>query len=392
MEHIFNPDLRTFLERHLPPDQVLVLDDHLAVCPECRAALEREAQAGPAFAGLQADFIASETHLEYEQVLGLAEGKKVSAEVEFHATHCGSCAYQVEELRQFVADTAEVSRSSSALQPVARRAQILSWKPRLAWSALAATIILGAGLYWQSSVHTTKSAATLASLRDGDYELSLDESGQLRGAEGLQPDQRQALRTALDSGRLAVKKISAFTAGQQETMLGAPVAPAPFKVISPLNRVVIDDRPTFTWEAMPAATGYRVRVYASGYRKIAESSLIRGTSWQAASALPRGQSYTWTVTAEGPKGEVRSPAPPQPEAEFKVIDAFTAAILGRASSSRGTDHLLLAVLYARAGVIDEARAQLDLLAVQNPGSKLVEQLKASLNQVVPSPIRTNAAQ
>ena len=392
MEHISNPELRTFLERNLPPDQLLDLDDHLAVCPECRAALEREAQAGPAFGSLQADFGASQPHLEYEQVLGLAEGKSVPAEVEYHATHCSSCAYQVEELRQFIAETAEVSRSSSAVQPIARRAQILSWRPRLVWSALAAAILLGAGLYWQSSFHTPKSAATLASLRDGDYHLSLDQSGQLRGAEGLQPDERQALRTALDSGRLAVDKIFEFTGGQQETMLGAPVAAAPFKVISPVNRVVIDDRPTFTWQPMPAATGYRVRIYASGYRKIAESALIRGTSWQAAAALPRGQSYTWTVTAEGPKGEVRSPAPPQPEAEFKVIDAFTAATLERASSSRGTDHLLIAVLYARAGVIDKARAQLNLLAVQNPGSKLVDQLKASLNHVVPSPIRTNAAQ
>ena len=55
-------------------------------------------------------------------------------------------------------------------------------------------------------------------------------------------------------------------------------------------------------------------------------------------------------------------------------------------------HLLLAVLYARAGALEEARAQVDLLADQNPGSSLAAKLKASLNQAVPSPIKTNAAQ
>jgi hypothetical protein len=48
-------------------------------------------------------------------------------------------------------------------------------------------------------------------------------------------------------------------------------------------------------------------------------------------------------------------------------------------------------LYARAGAVDEARAQIDTLAAENPDSKLVRQLRASLPQE-PSPIRKNDAQ
>jgi len=232
----------------------------------------------------------------------------------------------------------------------------------------------------------------VASLRDGDYQLSLDKNGQLHGAETLRPDQREALETTLASGRLAVGSASHFNTSQQETMLGAPVTAPLFKVISPVNRVVIDDRPTFAWDPMPSATGYRVRVYAAGYHKIVESPLVHGTSWQTNPSLQRGQTYTWTVTAESPRGEIREPAPPQPEAAFQVVDTHTATTLEQASSSRGTDHLLLAVLYARAGVVDEARIQLDQLAAQNPGSKLVDQLRVSLNQSAPSPISTKAAQ
>jgi hypothetical protein len=392
MEHISNPELRAFFDRQLPPDRLLEVDDHLAVCLACRAALEREARVGPAVAGLQVDFAATEPHLEYEQLLGLAEGRKVPAEVEHHAKLCSSCAHEVEELRKFVAETDKVSRVFRVVDPVVPRARIARWLPNLIWSGLAAAILLGAGLYWLGSHHAPPGGTTVASLRDGDHELSLDKSGKLHGAEGLEPGQQEAMQTAMASGRLAVNEPSNFTTPQQETLLGAPVAAASFKVISPVGQVVIDDRPTFTWEPMPTANGYRVRVYAAGYRKIAESPLVPGTAWQATTSLPRGNSFTWTVTAESPKGEVRAPAPPQPEAAFQVIDTDTAAALVGAANSHRADHLLLAILYARAGVTNEARAQLDQLAVQNPGSKLVDQLKSSLNQAAPSPIRTNAAQ
>ena len=95
MEHISNPELRAFVERHLPLDQLLKVDDHLGVCPACRAALEHETQVGRAVAGLQVDFAATEPHLKYEQLLSLVEGRKLPAELEHHATHCNVCAYEV---------------------------------------------------------------------------------------------------------------------------------------------------------------------------------------------------------------------------------------------------------------------------------------------------------
>ncbi len=392
MEHISNPELRAFFERHLPPDRLLEVDDHLAGCDACREALEREARVGPAVTTLQVDFAAPEPHLEYAQLLSLAEGRTVPAEVEHHATRCSFCANEVEDLRNFVTETVDVVRTLRVVQPVASGARISRWHLSLIWSGLAAAVLLGAGFYWLGSHHAPPGETTLASLRDGDHELSLDKSGRLHGAEGLEPEQQQAMQTALASGRLAINEPSNFNTRQQETLLGPPVAAPFFKVISPVSQMVIDGRPTFTWEPMPTATGYRVRVYATGYRKIAESPLVHGTAWQATTSLPRGNSLTWTVIAECPKGEVRAPTPPQPEAAFQVIDTDTAAALDRAASSHGSDHLLLAILYARAGVTHEARAQLDQLAAQNPGSKLVDQLKASLNQAAPSPISTNAAQ
>jgi hypothetical protein len=55
-------------------------------------------------------------------------------------------------------------------------------------------------------------------------------------------------------------------------------------------------------------------------------------------------------------------------------------------------HLLLAVLYAKAGDVEEARTELERLGAENPNSPIVAELKSSLDQAVPSPIKTKAAQ
>src|SRR5208337_584643 len=134
MEHISNTELRAFLKRHLPPDRLLEVDDHLAACPACRASLESEAQIVPALAGMQAYFGVTQAHLEYEQLLSLAEGQRVPAELEHHATICSSCAHEVEDLRGFVAETTQASRSFRVIQPVVPRGRVLGWRQRLIWS------------------------------------------------------------------------------------------------------------------------------------------------------------------------------------------------------------------------------------------------------------------
>jgi hypothetical protein len=72
----------------------------------------------------------------------------------------------------------------------------------------------------------------------------------------------------------------------------------------------------------------------------------------------------------------------------------SAPAAGIESALRGpaNGHLLLAVLYAKAGAVDDAGEQLDLLAKENPNSPIVARLKSSLNQATPSPIKTKAAQ
>jgi len=395
MKHLSNPELKAFLKRDLPPASLLEFDDHLAVCPACRAALESEAQAGPLVAHLQRSFVAVGRHLAYEQLRMLAEGEAVPAEAKRHATNCAACMAEVAELRQFVAQVVAMPRAAMGTTRTATAPKRVSfWQSHPVWSGLAAAALLAAvaGGFWRASLHGSPAEAVVASLRDGNSELSLDKSGRLHGAENLAQDEQNALRAALETGRLTANLPANLSGRHAETMLGAPQAIAPFKVLSPMACVTVDQRPTFAWEPMQGAKGYRVRVYGSGYRKVAESPLLSENEWQSAVPLARGESYTWTVTAEGPGGEVREPAPPQPEAGFKIMDGDGADALKRAAQTHAGDPLLLAALYARAGAMNEARLQIDRLAEQNGRSPLVVQLKASLDQDVPSPMKTKAAQ
>lgn len=302
---------------------------------------------------------------------------------EEHYFDCPACLAQVEALQAVAQQLGS--------QPQQRRRAPIPWPVRIAVpAAIAAGLVLAFIGYHPQ--HNLVQQASVADLHDGNLTLSLDKAGQLHGADGLPQKEHDALQAALATGRLETSLPLELAASKAETLLGDSTAAPPFKVISPMDRVVSDDRPTFAWESMAGSSGYRVRVYAEGYRKIAESPVLHELSWRCPVALTRGENYTWTVTASSATGEVRVPAPPQPEAVFQVMASGPATDIESALRGPANGHLLLAVLYAKAGALDEARTELNLLEKENPNSPIVGQLKASLDQATPSPIKTKAAQ
>jgi len=305
-------------------------------------------------------------------VLGtLSDG--LADQFEEHFFQCDVCQAHVQAL--------QMAREEWIAHPPARK-RLIPWPLHPVWSIAAAASLLVAVslLYWRALPHTSPASQPVARLRDGTMNLALNSKGQLSGTGDLAENDRNALRTAMLTGRLDSGLAAGLAAPVRETMLGKPDAAPPFKVLSPAGSVLLTDRPTFSWEALAGALGYRVAVYGAGYRKVAESPLLHQTTWQSAVALPRGAAYTWTVTSQGPQGMVRVPSPPQPEAAFTIMAAEPAAALQSAAREHAGDPLLLAVLYARAGAVDDAHAQLERLAAQNPGSKLVADLEASLTQ------------
>ena len=175
MKHLTKSKIQAFLKRDLPPQQLLELDDHLRDCPACRAALEGKAQAGALVIDLQAQFAADETHLQYEQLSMLAEGKPVSPEVERHAIACSSCAAELEDFRQFVAQLAATPRTPAAPRapvypPPVARARIDRWRSRPIWYGVAAAVLLAAvgGVCWQATLHVSPAQDPEAGIDEGN--------------------------------------------------------------------------------------------------------------------------------------------------------------------------------------------------------------------------------
>ncbi len=391
MNHLQKSELQSFLQGKMPASALLECDDHLAACPQCREELELEAGLTSSKANVESLLQSPPAHIDYEQLQRMVDNEPVPPAVLQHVAGCASCSRELAELRAFAGKIAAMPRSASKITSISagRRLQI----PH-SWFALAAVLVLAvaAGLSWRSLTHGT--APAIASLSDGGGQISLDSAGKLHGADGLPEADRHALQSAMLTGRIDAVIPPKFTGQKTETMLGAPTPATGFKVLSPIDRVLIDDKVLFKWEPVAGASAYRVTVFDPAYQKVAESPAISQTDWQMTTPLPRGVTYTWTVTAEKANGTVRAPIPPQPEAVFKVASQDEAATIGQLEQAHPSDHLLLAVLYARAGAVDDARNQLDLLARDNPNSALVPRLKDSLAQAsqAASPTKTNPAQ
>jgi hypothetical protein len=94
--------------------------------------------------------------------------------------------------------------------------------------------------------------------------------------------------------------------------------------------------------------------------------------------LPRGGLYSWQVTARKEGQEIISPAAPAPEARFKVLEGAKLSELERTEAAYADSHLTRGVLYAQAGLLEDAEQQLRALLKANPNSSVARSLLQSV--------------
>lgn len=181
----------------------------------------------------------------------------------------------------------------------------------------------------------------------------------------LTPDERARVERVIAAGRITLPDpVAALLQPQGRT--SARGAGPLFSPISPVGTAVRASRPQFTWSDA-GADAYTVAVFDESLNEIARSSRVGGTSWTAGSDLPRGGTYRWQVTAHrGARNEVE-PRPPRPDAKFFVLDAAAVASIEAAESRLTREPLALGILLAEAGLISEARVDLNR-AVKVPGT------------------------
>lgn len=100
-----------------------------------------------------------------------------------------------------------------------------------------------------------------------------------------------------------------------------------------------------------------------------------------ASSLKRGETYSWQVTAIKDGRELVSPAPPAPDAKFKILHGTKTRELEQARRTYPDSHLVLGILYQRAGLLDDAEREFKILSAANPKSQTARRMLNDLKSL-----------
>jgi hypothetical protein len=340
--HLTDDQISGYRAKRLGSAELLELDRHVAECTECRGRLYENVRAEADLRDLRRDLA---QHLEYDEVVACAEGSAGQA-ARRHLEECSMCREEVADLSRF---RSELSVPREARTPIPIRKPAPRWA---AIAALAAGVILVAALaYWGMNQRPQEIAKQPA-------------PGPPASAEpALSPEQQQAVQLALSTHKLERAPVLDRLVGKQGVLLGAPAPAEQLKLVSPAGTTVTSDRPMFRWQPATGATKYVVAVFDEDFRKVAESPALTSAEWQPETALPREKVLNWQVTATIDGRAVRAPQPPAPEARFEVVSADTAAAIDAARREHPANHLLVAVLLAKAGALDEASQELDAVAL-----------------------------
>jgi hypothetical protein len=169
----------------------------------------------------------------------------------------------------------------------------------------------------------------------------------------VRPEWSALVAEARRSGVLPFPAELAELAGD-ETFRGAAGDAA--SRVSPSATAVDDRRPTFHWPAMRGAS-FIVTIARDG-AEVAVSERLDRATWRPSSPLQRGAWYEWKVEMRRGEETLVLPSPPSPPAVFHVIDGRTHDELQAARREAADDPLLLGILHARAGLVDDARREL----------------------------------
>jgi hypothetical protein len=307
---------------------------------------------------LVAELAAAEpAHLDYDILESYVDGRADAIDreiVESHTAFCSLCGRELRDLETFAAQLRKCR---------------MKWLP-MAAAAVIAFCMIGFFTYLQ------RSATGVLALRDGGREVRLLSDGRLAGLTGLTPADELRIGNAIRTGTLAVRADASQLARSGEALRSAVHNASPIEPLAPIGCIIVSDRPTFEWTAIPGAH-YRVEVFSDHFKPVADSGLVDTNRWTPAEPLPRGATYAWQVTAFTDGGtETTSPAPPAPEARFAVVDETNAQTIERLSQTHS--HLAMGIAYAEAGATAEARRELEALAAENQNSDAAARLLQSL--------------
>jgi anti-sigma factor RsiW len=425
-DHLTQTQIEGYGRRPLPAAEWLFVSEHLSGCEACRRRVEESVDGEATYLALKSGVFdetgprplsAERAHLAFEQMAGyvdMALGAEELRVVKDHLAWCEECEAAVDDLRAFKDQVAPELERENRLSPMGVAAEsrwrrmvtaMTSFWPKspapVFGSALAIFLLAAASwLGWQAlrgskagpevvvrapapsvspSVLPTStpegaSAAVIARLNDGGGQVTLY-SGKLSGADHLPPAYQRMIKRALADQKIERSPLLAGLTQPESAPRGDGGARrGEFSVIGPVGVVTLSDHPTFRWSRLDGATGYVVEVYDERFDLAANSPQVIDTSWTSPQSFKRGGIYYWQVKAVKDRLEFKSPSWGAPQAKFRILDEARADELARARRSYGSSRLTLGLLYAQAGMLNEAELEFRVLLRANPDSALARRL------------------
>ena len=319
--------LRRLSRRELAPREIAEVLRHIGECQECAraSAAEVETQLG----ALEEDDTGP-WHPDHTEIAAYADGTAGPAEREIVGSHLEDCAL----CREDVADLTQLRR------PRPRRRV---WRAALATAAAIAVALV---IVVQRS-DDPPANLPMVTAPPPVFSTAIPAPPARTPPRYANAEWERLVRTAIETGRLP------FAHGidaSPDVLRGSGGTTMPD--IAPSGVVIDEVKPRFVWPARDGAT-YVVSIF-SGDQRIAQSEPKTETHWTPPTPLARGRTYLWQVQAT--RGSVREiiPAPPAPQATFHVVSKRDHDELAAARRLHPDDHLLHAVLAARAGLREEA--------------------------------------
>ena len=344
-EHVTEETLGRLSTGELDPAEVVAILRHIDRCDGCAALARASAEGSERAVQSWLASSAPESHLDCDsQIVPFIRGSLAAADreiVESHLDDCAMCASEVRDLRRMLARP--VSRSRNALAIAA---------------AVGATIWLGVVIARRSPVDPPRAGAEI-----GGRPIAAATAEPAPGPSGPpepprpryhDPAWQQLLDDALRTGQLPFPAGLDALLGREDPLRGPDSRGA--GDLTPTGVVLDDRRPRFTWQAREGAR-YTVSVF-DGDVTIARSPLLETSQWLPDRSLPRGRTYIWQVEVLRDGDKEILPAPPAPPATFAIASEKDHRELALARSRYPQDHLLHALLAARAGLRAEAVAAL----------------------------------
>ena len=334
--------------------ELLEVDAHVASCDHCFALL-----------GVREDAIVlppatGRTHLTYDEMEALVDGRTERVERELAETHLADCA----TCRGEVADLTAM-REAMRGRPMPVRKSRTRW---LAAAAVIAAIVLA--VWWLRRTHPPtqplpQRAHTVPSV----------------------PPPSPPPRT-IDIPLLARPAIAATLWRPEHVLRSAPGARA-FALQAPVGTVVADPRPRLRWTAVNGAANYEVAIVDAERGGIAAMGSTAQTGWWPERPLERGRTYSWQVTAHVGDEAVVAPGTSGPEALFHVATAATIAEIEAAATHGPLAHGLA---LAQHGLLDDAERELQAAVDAREAGAAEALARVRSWRQRASPTTTNAAQ